>query len=372
MNKKETKKPIRVLQMIASLYYGGSQSMLMNIYKKIDRSRIQFDFIIDHDEYNNYLPLIEELGGKVYKMPSFNGKNIFEIKKAWNDFFVEHPEYKILHSHSRSYASIYIPIAKKHGVKTIIHSHNTSNGKGYASIVKNILQYPLRYQADYFFGCSRNAGEWLFGKKVINGDKFFILNNAIDADKFRFNEKIRESYRQEFNVVDKKVFIQVGEFNNQKNHEFTINLFKEIIRKYDNSILFLVGKGELEDKIKNMIKDAKLENSIVLLGFRDDVNNLLQMADYYVMPSNFEGLSVAAIEAQASGINCLLSDRVSKDVKVSDICGFVPLDINKWLEAISNCKEIRKDTYNDIVKAGFDVNTTAKWLADFYEGLSCE
>ena len=144
-------KPVKVLEMIASLTYGGSQAMIVNLCKAMDRNRVQCDFIVDHPDMMGMKDIVESLGSKIYIMPTFKGSNVSEIREAWDRFFEEHPDYQILHSHSRSYASLYLPIAKKHGLKTVIHSHNTSNGKGLAAIAKNLLQYPLRNQADYFF-----------------------------------------------------------------------------------------------------------------------------------------------------------------------------------------------------------------------------
>ena len=360
--------PLRVMQMIASLYNGGSQAMIMNLYKNIDRNRIQFDFIVDHPEYDYYKETIEQLGGKIYTMPLFNGKNVKEVRKAWNDFFVNHPEYRILHSHARSYASIYLPIARKHNVKTIIHSHNTSNGKGISSIVKSVTQFPLRFQSDFYFGCSRDAGLWLFGKKVVESDRFFVLNNAIDAKQFRYSKETREQYRKEFGLDDQKVYIQVGSLSDQKNHKFTIEVFARFCKEEPDCRLYIVGVGENKDDIEKQIKENGLENNIFLLGRRNDVSGLLQMADCYIMPSIYEGLSVAAIEAQASGIHCFLSDVVSKDVCVTDVCEFLPLEVEAWVSALKEKYE-RKDTYQQIVDAGYDIHDTAKWLTDFYEGL---
>ena len=360
--------PIKVLQMIASMYMGGSQAMIMNLYRNIDRNKIQFDFVVDHPEYDSYASEIESLGGKVYTMPVFNGRNFNQVKKAWNELFLEHPEYKILHSHARSYASIYLPVASKNGVKTIIHSHNTSNGTGIKAMVKNTLQYPLRYQADYYFGCSKDAGRWLFGNKIVNSDRFYVLNNAIDALSFRFNEDIRNKYRKDYNINNETIYIQVGSLTDQKNHVFTIDIFNKLSKINKNIKLYIVGTGNNQKMIERRIKEYDLEDKIILLGRRNDVNNLLQMADCYIMPSIYEGLSVAAIEAQASGITCLLSDVVSKDVKVSDVCEFLPLDIDKWVDRL-NCSFTRKDTYEDIVKAGYDVKTTARWLEDFYQSI---
>ena len=359
---------IRILQMVASLYNGGSQAMIINLYKNIDRNKIQFDFIVDHPEYDAYKNVIEELGGKIYTTPLFNGRNIVEVKKAWNDFFKKHHEYKILHSHARSYASIYLPIAKKYGVKTIIHSHNTSNGKGISSIAKSIMQYPLRYQADYYFGCSKDAGKWLFGNRVINSDSFYVLNNAIDASNFRLNENIRKQYRNDFKVDKKTVYIQVGSLTDQKNHIFTINVFKELVKIKKDIKLYIVGVGENQTIIERLINEYNLNEYIQLLGRRNDVNNLLQMADCYIMPSIYEGLSVAAIEAQASGIKCFLSDVVSKDVKISDVVEFLPLQEDVWVKKLNDSFG-KQDTYDEIIKAGYDIKDTSKWLLEFYERI---
>lgn len=142
--------PIRILHMIGGLDLGGSQAFVMNVYRKINRELVQFDFVLDHPAERYLEKEILSLGGRIFELPAFNGKNVFTVKREWNHFLEAHKEYKILHSHIRSYASLYLPIAKKKGLKTIIHSHSISNGSGISSLVKNILQYPLRFQADYF------------------------------------------------------------------------------------------------------------------------------------------------------------------------------------------------------------------------------
>jgi len=361
-------KPVRVLQMIASLYMGGSQSMIMNLYQKVDPDRVQFDFVIDHPEYDGYRSLIERMGGKIYTLPVFDGRNYREVRDAWNELFLQHPEYDILHSHARSYASIYLPIARKHGLKTVIHSHNTSNGSAPSSIVKGLLQYPLRYQADYYFACSQRAGEWLFGKRIIESDRFFVLNNAIDAKKFRYNQKKREAYRKEFGIGEEPVFLQVGSLSDQKNHVFTLEVFRKLCAIRPEARLYIAGVGEKEELIKEKIKEYHLENNIYLLGRRMDIDCLLQMADCYIMPSIYEGLSVAAVEAQASGISCILSNVVSDEVKITDACEFLPLEEDAWVERLSG-SFTRKDTYEDIRKAGYDIADTASWLTEFYERI---
>ncbi len=360
---------VKVLEMIASLNYGGSQAMIINLCKAMDKEKVQCDFIVDHPEYMGMKEIVESLGSKIYILPTFKGTNVKEIKDAWNGFFDEHPEYQILHSHSRSYASIYLPIAKKHGLKTIIHSHNTSNGKGFAALVKNILQYPLRKRADYFIGCSKEAGEWLFGKKICEGERFFVLNNAIDTDRFIFDEDIRRQYREMFHLKDEKVFIQVGRMNEQKNHPFTLDVFSAYLQTDPEAKLFIVGNGILKESIENRIFELRIQDNVTILEYRDDVDHLLQMADVFLMPSLFEGLSVAAVEAQASGIRCLLSDRCDRNVNITGLCEFLPLQKEIWVEKMKEDVPLRPYTKEDIIKAGFDVDTTAKWLEDFYRSI---
>lgn len=354
--------------MIASLYNGGSQAMIMNLYQRIDRSRVQFDFVVDHPEYDAYRTLVEDLGGKVYTVPVFNGRNFFQVISGWEQLFQAHPEYSILHSHARSYASIYLPVARRNGLKTIVHSHNTSNGKGLSSLAKNILQYPLRYQSDYYFGCSRDAGRWLFGDRIVSSDRFFVLNNAVDAQKFRYDPKAREEYRKQFDIKDENVYLQVGSLSDQKNHLFSLEVFQKLCQDRPDCRLYIAGVGEKEQIIREKIDAYHLNRNVFLLGRRNDVDKLLQMADCYIMPSIYEGLSVAAVEAQASGIPCLLSDVVSREVKITDVCEFLPLDADVWKQRLDD-KFVRKDTYDQIKNAGYDISDTSAWLTEFYERI---
>ena len=363
---------IRVVHVLGGLNRGGAETMVMNIYRAIDRTRIQFDFIVHTSKKQDYEEEIDSLGGRIFVFPRFNGLNTLSVKKEWNVFFRDHPEYRILHSHVRSYASIYIPIAKKHGLKTIIHSHSTSNGTGIASIAKRLMQRSLRKQADYFVGCSREAGEWLFGKKVVNSDRYYMLPNAIDVKAYSFNPEIREKYRVELGLKDELTFIHVGRFHPAKNHAFLLNLFAKIHERDINTKLILVGDGELRPAIEKQISELGIASSVILTGSRSDVPNLLQAADCFLFPSKWEGLPVTVVEAQASGMPCLISDRVTKDVRVSDLVRCLSIDngYDEWLKTIGELVFVRSDVSSQIINAGFDINTTATWLQSFYQGLN--
>lgn len=365
--------------MIASLGIGGTQAMIMNLYRKIDRSKIQFDFIIDHSESPKHTYLADEikkLGGKIYVMPTFKGSNILEIVKAWDRFFKEHREYAILHNHVRSYACIYLPIAKKYGLKIIAHSHSTSNGKGFSALIKTLLQYPLRYQADYFFGCSMNAGEWLFGKKIADSDNYYLIRNAVDLDKYRFNPDIREKYRKLIGAkANTAVYVHIGRLHESKNHSFLLDVFAEIQKKQEDTLLVLVGEGELREKIEEQAKDLMIDDKVIMLGARNDVHNILHASDCFLFPSLWEGLPVTVIEAQAAGVPCFISDKVTEEVNVSGLVTRLPIDkgTGLWVDAILQTSIERMDVSLEIINAGFDIQGSVQCLEQFYTKIeNCE
>ena len=252
---------MRILHMIGSLEMGGSQSMVMALYRAIDKENVQFDFVVDCDKENVFEDEIQQLGGKIFYLPKFNGKNSIQVRSAWKKFFIEHPEYKILHSHVRSYASLYLPVAKSCGVKTIIHSHNTSNGHGIAALGKMLLQYPLRFQADYFFGCSKIAGQWLFGKNIVETDRYFMLKNAVDMDRFSFQKVVRDKIRRELAVDEHTLLVgHVGRMHPQKNHHFLLECFSQIVAQRNDVKLMLIGDGELRDEITSQVQKLGLQD----------------------------------------------------------------------------------------------------------------
>lgn len=361
-------KPARVLQVLNNLNRGGAENFVMNVYRAIDKTKIQFDFIVHSDDVGDFSEEIISMGGKIFVCPKYRGKNHISYVNWWKKFFSEHKEYGAIHSHIRSTASIYLPIARKNGVKTIVHSHSTSNGTGLSSVVKQILQYPLRWCSDYCFACSKEAGEWLYGKKIVKSKKYYYIPNAVDLSKFSYNSSKRDEYRKELNVSDKLVYIHVGRFNEVKNHKFLIETFKEINKKLPDSVLLLVGTGELFEAIKGYINDNDMSDIVYLLGKRSDVPYLYSMADCLLFPSLWEGLPVSLVEAQASGIPCFISDTISNDVSISDLVRRLPINQGAqcWVDAVVNANLERKDVRDQLTKAGYDINALAEWLQNFY------
>lgn len=367
---------IRVLHVLGGLNRGGAESMVMNLYRNIDRTKIQFDFIVHTDKHQDYTDEIETLGGKIYHFPRFKGYNFATLKKCWNAFFTEHPEYKILHSHVRSYASLYIPIAKKHGVTTIIHSHSTSNGKGISSLIKRVMQSSLKRKADYLFACSEESGRWLYGEKAIMQDNYRMIPNAVDTEKFAFDASVRDEMRHELGIADDMiVYGHVGRFHPAKNHPFLLEVFKAVHEKQPNSLLLIVGDGELRAEIEEKINALGITDAVKMLGSRGDVPELMQAMDIFLFPSRWEGLPVTVVEAQASGLPCFLSDTITRDVNTSPLVTYLPIHngVTPWLEALMSTDHPRQDVIGQIKSAGFDVTESAKNLTEFYEGvLQCQ
>jgi len=365
---------IRVLHVLGSLNRGGAETMIMNLYRNIDRSKIQFDFVIHTPEECDYVAEILSLGGKVYTLPRYTGKNHFHYRKAWKSFLQQHPQYKIIHGHMRSTASIYLNIAKQRGLFTIAHSHSISSGNGVAAKVKNLIQLPIRYIADYFISCSSDAGEWLFGRKVVQQNNHTVLKNAIEIDSFVYDEETRMRLRSELNVTDKLVIGHVGRFHPSKNHELLIRVFKEIQDANQEVVLILFGRGELEEAVRDQVKKLGIEDRVMFMGVKSDVQDWLQIMDVFVFPSIFEGLGISVIEAQASGLPCVISDRIPKEAIITHTTKAISLDkpAAEWASEVLNSLQANVDRKqgNDAVKeAGYDVKVTAKWTESFY--LSC-
>lgn len=367
---------IRILHVVGSMDRGGAETMLMNLYRKMDKDKIQFDFVVHSMKKGDFDDEIRTLGGKVHHMPRYTGRNHFLYVKKWNQFFLTHPQYLVIHGHIRSTAAIYLKLAKNFNRITIAHSHGTSSrGTLLERFVKMALQYPIRYTADYFFACSKEAGKWLFGNKVCQGKNFKILNNAIDNEKFVFSEITRNKIRKELGVEGDFVVGHVGNFDPVKNHVFLIDIFNCLYKKDPTCSLLLVGGGDmaLQTAMEEKARKMGLSGKVKFLGKRDDVNKILNAFDIFVFPSLHEGLGIVAVEAQANGLKCILSDRVPKIVQITQNVEFLslkaPADIwaNKILVYHNNYT--RKQVEKQVEKAGYDINNTAKRMEYFYLSL---
>lgn len=360
--------PIRVLHVIGIMNRGGAETMIMNLYRNIDRDKVQFDFVENEGNEAAFDAEIKQLGGNIYRCPRYIGKNHFIYTRWWNSFFKAHKgEYPIVHGHIGSTAAIYLSIAKKHGAYTIAHSHSAGNG----SAMYRMFAYPTRYIADKFFACSKDAGISRYGKTVGNDSvRCQVLNNAIDARRFSFNQETRKQVRSELHIAENAIVIgHVGRFVEAKNHLFLIAVFADVRKRDPNAVLLLIGDGERRAEIQAAIAEKHLDDAVILTGVRSNVWDFYQAMDVFVFPSVYEGLPVSLVEAQASGLPCCVSSNVPKDSAITDLVEFIPLENgpDKWAEiALQRARAPRPDMLGEIQNAGFDVISTANWLENFY------
>lgn len=361
---------IRILHVIGQMNRGGAESMIMNIYRKIDRTKIQFDFVVHTDSICDFDDEIKSLGGKIYNCPRFTGTNLVSYVKFWNEFFKEHKEYKIIHGHIGSSASIYLEIAKKNGLFTIAHSHSDGFDTGIKGSMYRLFSYPTRFIADYFFACSESAGISRYGKRVVNNKTIFsVLKNAIDVNQYAFSEEIRDKKRKELDLENKFVIGHIGRFDKAKNQEYLVEIFKLIAKKNENAILILIGDGELRSHIIEKVKNYGLEDKVIFTGVRSDVNELLQAMDVFVFPSIYEGLPVTVIEAQAAGLPCLISDTITDEVCITPLVEKLPINQNQlvWANKVKSLKGYgHKNFLEDIKEMGCDIDSSVLNLEKFY------
>lgn len=356
--------PIRILQVVTYMGRGGLETMLMNYYRNIDRSKVQFDFLTHRSEKADYDDEIEALGGKIYHLPRLNPFSRSYLK-ALDRFFKEHREYQVVHCHQDCLSGVVLKVAKANGVKfTIAHSHNANQDKNLKYLVKIVAKRNITKYADKLFACGQEAGRWMF-----NTDDFEILNNAIDTDRYTYDEKKSKKIRQSLGVEGKFVVGNVGRFNPQKNHEFLIDIFDEVQKIEPDSVLMLVGDGDLRGEIEDKVKELGLTENVKFMGIRSDVNELMQAMDVFLFPSLYEGLPVTMVEAQASGLKCIISDKVPTECALTDNVQVVKLEDSPkiWANQVLEYKNYdRRNTKQDIEKSNFDIKANAKWLQEFY------
>ena len=360
-----------VLQVIGIMNRGGAEAMIMNLYRNIDRTKVQFDFVENSFERAAFDDEIESLGGKIYRCPHFIGKNYLEYKRWWKEFFQKHDgQYHIIHGHIGSTASIYLKIAKQNGLFTIAHSHSSGTDHSLRANLYSILSYNTRNIADYFFACSQAAGKDRYGQKVVQSDNYHVLNNAIETKRFAYNEEMRNKVRCEFNLQDSIVIGHIGRLIPVKNHQFLILIFKEIKKSIPNAKLMLVGGGELREQLEKQTKESGVANDVIFTGVRSDINEIIQAMDFFVFPSLYEGLPVTLVEVQTSGLPCVISDKVpDESILTKDLVTVMSLEqsAEEWAKHIvSRFGEKRYSRVDEVKAKGYDIEETAKWLEEFY------
>ena len=358
--------PVRVLNLFTIMDRGGAETMVMNYYRNIDRTKVQFDFLVHRKSEGAYDDEIRKLGGRVYYFPRLT--EVVRYNKELNNLFETHKEYKIVHSHMSELGLFAFYFAKKHKIPVrICHAHNAPAKTDLKVMVKNVMKKMMKPLCTHFFSCSREAAEWLYG----SNDQVIYLKNAIETEKFSYSVKAKKAVRSHFSIGEKTiVYGHVGRFHEQKNHLFLLEVFKEILDKQPDSLLLLVGDGPIKKQAEEKAKKIGISENVLFLGVRNDVSELMQAMDLMIFPSLYEGLPVTLVEAQCSGLRCLISEQISKEaILIPDLITEMSLersasDWAKWAISLS-CYE-RHSFARNIADLGFDVKENVKWLEQFY------
>lgn len=354
---------VRVLCVFSSLNRGGAESMCMNLFRHVNRDKIQFDFVKHTPRRCLFEDEIESLGGKIYEAPRFNGKNVIAYRKWWKCFLKEHPEYMIIHLHFFTMSAVISPVAHKMGRKVIGHCHQHFRVDSIAAAIKKAFIRAGGRAVDYRFACSDEAGRFMYGKM-----NFSVIKNAININRFRFNSETRCATRSELGILNTETAIgTVGRFSPQKNIDGIIDIIR-LLKERETAFKFIwVGEGQLRSHAVSRIKELGLQDSIIFTGSRPDVDRIMQAMDVFILPSLCEGLGIVNIEAQASGLPCFISDRVTKECDITGKCTFLPVnDAEKWVDAILKADTKRYDCREQIKAAGYDIVESSKCMEDFY------
>lgn len=360
---------IRILQCVNNMHRAGLETVLMNYYRHIDRDKIQFDFLMHRAERSDYDDEIESLGGRIYRAPRLYPQNYPAYFIYMSRFFREHPEYRIVHSHIDAMSYLPLLAAKRAGVPVrIAHSHSAGIDRDFKYPLKLVFRSLLPSVCNYRVACGRKAGDFLFG-----AGEYAVVPNAINAETFVYSEALRVEKRRELGVEDAFVIGHVGRFSAVKNHEFLLKTFASISDILPEARLILAGSGETEQKTKTQADKLGLISRIHFLGSRDDVQELYQAMDVFVMPSFFEGVPGGAIEAQFAGLPCLLSDRISEEVAFTDSCRFLPLErgADAWAQEIIAVAGANRDR-KAVECPCYDIRKAACSLEEYYSQLGME
>lgn len=365
-------KPIRVLHVVTIMHRAGLETRLMDIYRHIDRSLIQFDFLTHRMEDGDYDDEIRTLGGVVYHIPGTKPWNLIGYIRNLKSFFDQHSSYKIIHVHLNTYSGWVQYAAKKAGIPVrITHSRGAGIDHNWKMFFKLMSKWIVNYPTTHKFACSEQAGIWLFGRKgVLSSNKFLVIPNGIDLSKFSFSKEKRLKMRNELHLKDELVLVNVGRLSKAKNHLFLLEIFSVIHSIYSNSKLFLIGEGELREIIKHRIKSLELDQCVTLVGSISNVGDYLQAMDGMLFPSLCEGFGTVVLESQCCGLPTLASDVLPPNTIITECLELMTLKEppEVWANKMINmCNRIkRKDRSAEIRAAGFDIKDTYKLLSDFY------
>lgn len=366
---------IKILHSVSNMDRAGIETMLMNYYRHMDKDIIQFEFLANKPKPGDYDEEVRALGGKVYVSPGLNPLHYPEYLRFVGGILQKDDRFKIVHAHNEAMGLYALNTAKKAGIPVrIAHAHNTRIIRDYKYPLKLFCKQFLPYSATDLWSCGRDAGIYFFGRKNWE-KKGHILRNAISLDKFAFNPEPRAKLRAEKGFGEKTVIGHVGRFNIQKNHTRLLDIFAEYVEINPNAVLALIGEGELESDMRAKASSLGIAEKVHFAGLQSNVNEWYQAFDLFVLPSLFEGLPVVGIEAQAAGLPCLFSDKVTDEVLLSDRAERLLLNDSdeRWakkIDALVRAPHDRAAGVSIVRDAGYDIVTEAARLTDLYLAMA--
>ena len=364
---------IRILHSVSNMDRAGIETMLMNYYRHINREEVQFDFLCNKTKPGAYDDEIKKMGGRIFYTPGLNPFKYFKYLKYMKKFFADYPEYKIVHAHNGAFIVYPLYAAKRNKIPTrISHVHSASFTLDFKWPLKVFCKPWIPFCATHKWACGRDAAKFYYGEKAVKKGQTLVIKNAIEIDRFLFNEKKRKEIRKKYNLQNKLIIGHVGRFDKQKNHLFLINVFNDVYKHNKEAMLLLLGEGSLMNEIKNRVKELGLEKKVLFIGNVDNVNEFYQAMDVFVLPSIWEGLPVVGIEAQTADLPCVFSDDITRETTILSSTKYLNRkdSIEKWSEAILNAKkQNRIDRSEEVKAAGYDIETESRKLADLYKKM---
>lgn len=373
MTRKSEEGPIRVLQVVPNMQQGGLENYIMNIYRNIDRNKVQFDFLEHYSEDNFFDEEIRDLGGHIYRIPFMeNKKDVVGYNRELRMFFERNNNFDIVHGHMATTSMFYLRAAERAGIAyRIIHAHEDSYIKNPRGIIRMLLIKQAWRHANILLACSRTSGQYYYGNK-----HFEIMKNAIDSNRFTFRAEERKRIRHELCIADSTLVVgHIGRFSLQKNHRFLIDIFRYVLRDHPDTVLIMVGTGETRNSIRTLVQENNLELRVRFLDPMSNPESAYDAMDIFVLPSYFEGLPLTGIEAQCNGLPCVFSDTITPEVDLGNTVRFCGLDTGPkvWadviLEQSFGYRGNRMQNLKAVRDQGYDVDLNSRRMQDLYQRL---
>ncbi|HMR48026.1 MAG TPA: glycosyltransferase family 1 protein [Arachnia sp.] len=366
-------RPIRVLQSVAGLGRGGLEQLIMNWYRSIDRSKIQFDFVAEEGVgTRDHEAEIRDLGGRIYYVPRYTSVNPLTYAQRWRQLLSDHPEWQVIHAHHTTPALIYLTVARVMGRTCIAHSHNTDGQKSWKALTRRLLGRPLNIIAHRRLACGVDAGRAMFGTS-----RFEVVPNSINIMEFAFDPDSRSAARVELGVEDTLVVGHIGRFTEAKNHAHVVRVFEALASSFPAARLLLIGEGQLRTEIERLVRMSGLEEKVQFLGSRADIGRLMSAMDVFLLPSLYEGLPVTLVEAQANGLPCVISSSITDEVRLTSHVLSVDLDapVEEWVSAVSSApigQRERVPVANELKGGVYDVEYSVHRMSTLYSELAAK